>query len=173
MSLEVQHLRNLIGNVAHDLKTPLQSITMDLDMLRAECDFENKLTRNGLHKFNSEEKKNSVSSPFSGSTAASSLLSSSTPPPLEPPVRDVAGSSLPTTGVPPATAIRPSHSPVDLSQILGSLTATCNFMTMAINRCLDFAKVVQPSELSCCVTMYLCAHILRTSCSTSLYISFF
>jgi signal transduction histidine kinase/CheY-like chemotaxis protein len=36
MEREREQLRSLIGNVAHDLKTPLQSIIMDLDMMRTE-----------------------------------------------------------------------------------------------------------------------------------------
>jgi hypothetical protein len=35
MEKELEQLRSLIGNVAHDLKTPLQSISMDFEVLRA------------------------------------------------------------------------------------------------------------------------------------------
>jgi signal transduction histidine kinase len=37
MEQESSQLRSLIGNVAHDLKTPLQSIAMDMEWLRGAC----------------------------------------------------------------------------------------------------------------------------------------
>jgi hypothetical protein len=37
METELSQLRCLIGNVAHDLKTPLQSIAMDLEVLKSDC----------------------------------------------------------------------------------------------------------------------------------------
>lgn len=86
IDLEREQLTSLIGNVAHDLKTPLQSIRMDLELLKV-C----------------------IVDIFSKMVCTSSF----------PPKED--DDSNPLT-------------------ILKSLNAACDFMTMAINRSLDFAK---------------------------------
>ena len=86
---ENSQLRCLMGNVAHDLKTPLHSIEADLDVLRL---FMLRLQ---------------VSLPDS---ISSDLL------------KNEGGVSI------------------DLHSIFNSLTATCKFMAMAINRSQDFVK---------------------------------
>jgi signal transduction histidine kinase len=82
MEKERVQLTSLIGNVAHDLKTPLQSFRMDLELLKTHI------------------KKDNLSS------------------------RDV-------------IFLNDDDNP---RVILNSLNAACDFMTMAINRSLDFAK---------------------------------
>jgi signal transduction histidine kinase len=87
-------LTALIGNVAHDMKTPLQSFVMDLELLKTRLN---------------QDYEDSIS------------LSS---------------------------YIEDADHPLNT---LRSLNGSCDFMTMAINRSIDFAKV----------NIYICMHICK------------
>ena len=86
---EIYQLRSLMGNVAHDLKTPLHSIEADLDVLRV---FMQKIPKCVLQTAKSEFQNIGLGKGF------------------------------------------------DPQAIFDSLTATCKFMGMAINRSQDFMK---------------------------------
>ena len=86
---EIFQLRSLMGNVAHDLKTPLHSIEADLEVLR--------LFMAQLEISNPDSMKSELH-------------------------RDGCGVS------------------VNVQSVFESLTATCKFMAMAINRSQDFVK---------------------------------
>ena len=86
---EIFQLRSLMGNVAHDLKTPLHSIVADLEVLR--------LFMGQLEISNPDSMKSELH-------------------------RDGCGVS------------------VNVQSVFDSLTATCKFMAMAINRSQDFVK---------------------------------
>ena len=83
--LETAQLRSLMGNVAHDLKTPIHSVKMDVDLLKGRYV--------------------DIAKQF-------------------PEVLSYA-------------AKNPETNPMTIFE---SLEATCNFMTMSINRCLDYTK---------------------------------
>ena len=86
---EIYQLRSLMGNVAHDLKTPLHSIEADLDVLRV---FMQKIPRCVLETAKAEFENIGLRNTF------------------------------------------------DPLAVFDSLTATCKFMGMAINRSQDFVK---------------------------------
>jgi signal transduction histidine kinase len=91
--LECHHLRSLIGNVAHDLKTPIQSISMGIEVLRSE--------------FLSLRKR------FSNLDT-----------------RDVE-----------------LNIELSFESLLSNITASCKFMTMGINRSIDFTKASSNIQL--------------------------
>ena len=86
---EICQLRSLLGNAAHDLKTPLHSIEADLDVLNS---FMSGIPKSVLQNARETFQINGAGVSF------------------------------------------------DLQSIFGSLTATCKFMAMAINRSQDFMK---------------------------------
>ena len=86
---EICQLRSLLGNAAHDLKTPLHSIEADLDVLNS---FMSGIPKNVLQSARETFQRNGAGVSF------------------------------------------------DLQSIFESLTATCKFMAMAINRSQDFMK---------------------------------
>jgi signal transduction histidine kinase len=88
--LECHHLRSLIGNVAHDLKTPIQSISMGIEVLRSEFLSLRKRFSNFDIELNIE---------------------------------------------------------LSLESLLSNITASCKFMTMGINRSIDFTKASSNIQL--------------------------
>jgi signal transduction histidine kinase len=135
MQDELLQLRSLIGNVAHDLKTPVHSITIDLEMLRSECETLVSLV-------------NRLSTPSTPTTCHSTL-------PLEQPTPKsgkharisqamvtAAIGRLTDQGAEPAAVQTRALEGAGLDPIglVDSLSATCSFMQMAINRSLDFTK---------------------------------
>jgi signal transduction histidine kinase len=117
MELECDHLRTLIGNVAHDLKTPIQAINMGVEVLRTEC----------LAAFNSAATTNCPSSASSSCPSPNSSSSSCTDDLLK--RRDEVSLAVP------------------LEELFSSMFATCRFMTMAINRSIDFTKASSNIQL--------------------------
>ena len=110
---EIFQLRNIMGNVAHDLKSPLHSIEADLESLRVSI--------LNLSKMDGDSTV--------GRLQRHVILNNS-----------------------------------DLPPIFDSLTATCNFMRMAINRSQDFMKAsnnialiptMEPFELASTLAMSL------------------
>jgi signal transduction histidine kinase len=93
VELECHHLRSLIGNVAHDLKTPIQSISMGIEVSRSE---------------------------FLSLRKRSSNLD-----------------------------IRDAELNIELSfeSLLSNITASFKFMTMGINRSIDFTKASSNIQL--------------------------
>ena len=126
MEKERDHLRSLIGNVAHDLKTPIQAISMGVEVLRSECivAFTPAVTR-----------KNSTLSIITVSDTG-----------------DEEGKDGLKSGefYPIAShASGPSSIPIELpfEELFRSMFATCRFMTMAINRSIDFTKASSNIQL--------------------------
>jgi signal transduction histidine kinase/CheY-like chemotaxis protein len=113
-ALERAQLVAIIGNVAHDLKTPLHSFKMDLDFLRSEL---LTILANISAKHDLEAEGKSLSNPSSAH-----------------------GSSRPTAS--PGAGPGPSSQllPASIESLMRSLSGSAEFMTMAINRGIEFTK---------------------------------
>jgi signal transduction histidine kinase len=94
VELECHHLRSLIGNVAHDLKTPIQSISMGIELLRSDF---HSLRRRKFSNFDIQQEENKKD--------------------------------------------------LSLESLLSNITASCKFMTMGVNRSIDFTKASSNIQL--------------------------
>lgn len=128
MELECDHLRTLIGNVAHDLKTPIQAISMGIELLRTEC----------IASFTtaSYSPRIRLSSSFSTDDESSSLSSSVL-------------RRRPCEGdcSPPFNVMHSDMPVLPFDDLFQSMLATCRFMTMAVNRSIDFTKASSNIQL--------------------------
>ena len=116
-SRERQQLVALIGNVAHDLKTPLHSFKMEIESLRVA------LVEVLAHFQNATTAKATTDSATVASPATATATALAT----------VGSSGKSVTPVPRAL-------PSTIESLLKSLSASSEFMMMAINRGIEFAK---------------------------------
>jgi signal transduction histidine kinase/CheY-like chemotaxis protein len=154
---EQEMLRSLIGNVAHDMKTPLQSMTMGLDAVRMGI---NEISKQ-IALFNGG--RITVNKPFMAR--------------LEQESHDTSVS----TGVPLTEhAATVSSILASAEDSVSNMEASCSFMSMSINRAIDFAKVSRNIALvpkiesfdlvEAIATQIRCVNSLRTASSTPLII---
>lgn len=115
MELERDHLRSLIGNVAHDLKTPIQAISMGVEILKAEC-----------------------ISAFAPCSSSSRTISHS---------NSGANSDDDIPSCKHGCSSLDAMSELPFDDLFRSMFATCRFMTMAINRSIDFTKASSNIQL--------------------------
>ena len=118
-SRERQQLVALIGNVAHDLKTPLHSFKMEIESLRV-----------ALVEVLSQFYNATTATVTATATVAAAITAAASP--------AVAATSIMTS--PKRTAVTTPALPASIESILKSLSASSEFMMMAINRGIEFAK---------------------------------
>jgi len=118
-AFEKEQLRNVCGNVAHDLKTPIQSIAMGIDNLKADFLI--------VPKVSASLSKIAIHTPKgSHYTQSYSITNTNTNTPKH---------RSTSVGV------------MDADSLLDVISASCAFMTMAINRAIDFTKATSNVNL--------------------------
>jgi signal transduction histidine kinase len=150
-SRERQQLVALIGNVAHDLKTPLHSFKMEIESLRVAL-------VDVLAHFQSP-------APATITTLAIAIPAAAASPATATALVTLGSGSGKVATIPPL--------PTTIESLLKSLSASSEFMMMAINRGIEFAKAsggircgrsALPLSLSIIIT-YHSYHLTPRLCS--------